>query len=134
MHLNQPIVGIASTPDGGGYWLVAKDGGVFAFGDAHFFGSTGGMYLNQPIVGIASTPDGGGYWLVAKDGGVFAFGDAHFFGSMGAGPLTSRSWALPLIRQRAAIGRWRATEGSSPLALPSSAPRGIFAWPLPSSG
>ena len=87
MHLNQPIVGIASTPDGGGYWLVAKDGGVFAFGDAHFFGSTGGMHLNQPIVGIASTPDGGGYWLVAKDGGVFAFGDAHFFGSMGAGPL-----------------------------------------------
>ena len=34
-----PVVGIAATPDGGGYWLVAADGGVFAFGDARFFGS-----------------------------------------------------------------------------------------------
>jgi hypothetical protein len=33
-----PIVGIAATPDGGGYWLLGADGGVFAFGDAGFFG------------------------------------------------------------------------------------------------
>ena len=26
MHLNQPIVGIARTPTGKGYWLVACDG------------------------------------------------------------------------------------------------------------
>jgi hypothetical protein len=39
MKLNQPIVGIAGTPDGKGYWLVAADGGVFAFGSAGFFGS-----------------------------------------------------------------------------------------------
>ena len=31
---------MAATPDGKGYWLVAKDGGIFAFGDAHFYGST----------------------------------------------------------------------------------------------
>ena len=66
MALNAPIVGMASTPDGGGYWLVAKDGGVFAYGDAHFYGSRGGQALNAPIVGMASTPDGGGYWLVAR--------------------------------------------------------------------
>ena len=36
-HLNKPIVGMAATPDGDGYWLVASDGGVFAFGDAGFF-------------------------------------------------------------------------------------------------
>src|SRR5664280_783547 len=35
--LNKPIVGMASTPDGGGYWLVASDGGVFAFGNAPFY-------------------------------------------------------------------------------------------------
>ena len=39
MHLNKPIVGIATTPDGKGYWLVASDGGVFTFGDAGFYGS-----------------------------------------------------------------------------------------------
>ena len=42
-HLNKPIVGMAATPDGGGYWLVASDGGIFTFGDARFYGSTGGI-------------------------------------------------------------------------------------------
>jgi len=83
LHLNQPIVGMAPTPDGGGYWLVASDGGVFSFGDAPFHGSTGALHLNRPIVGMAPTPDGGGYWLVASDGGVFSFGDAPFEGSTG---------------------------------------------------
>jgi hypothetical protein len=85
--LNAKAVGIASTPDGQGYWLVAKDGGVFAFGTAAFYGSMGGKKLAAPIVGIASTPDGHGYWLVASDGGLFAFGDAGFYGSMGGHPL-----------------------------------------------
>jgi hypothetical protein len=35
----RPIVGIASTPSGNGYWLVASDGGIFSYGDAHYFGS-----------------------------------------------------------------------------------------------
>jgi hypothetical protein len=85
--LNQPVVGVASTPSGHGYWLVARDGGIFAFGDAGFFGSMGATPLNQPVVGIGSTPSGNGYWLAASDGGIFAFGDAGFFGSMGGTPL-----------------------------------------------
>ncbi len=83
IHLNQPIVGMASTPDHGGYWLVASDGGIFAFGDATFYGSTGASRLNRPIVDMAATPSGHGYWLVASDGGVFSFGDAAFHGSTG---------------------------------------------------
>ena len=67
-----------------GYWLVASDGGIFSFGDADFYGSTGAMTLDKPIVGMAATPDGGGYWLVASDGGIFTFGDAGFYGSTGA--------------------------------------------------
>ncbi len=77
MHLNQPIVGMAATPDGGGYWLVASDGGIFSFGDAAFFGSTGGIHLNQPVVGMA-TSAGSGYRLVASDGGIFDYGSAPF--------------------------------------------------------
>ena len=84
LTLARPIVGMAPTPDGEGYWLVASDGGVFSFGDASFHGSTGAIRLNQPIVGMAPTPDGGGYWLVASDGGIFSFGDASFHGSTGA--------------------------------------------------
>jgi len=82
-HLDQPIVGMASTGDGKGYWNVASDGGLFAFGDAGFYGSMGGRPLNRPIVGMAATPDGKGYWEVASDGGIFAFGDAGFYGSTG---------------------------------------------------
>ncbi len=67
-----------------GYWMVGQDGGIFAYGDAPFAGSTGGMRLNKPIVGMASNPAGTGYWFVASDGGIFAFGDAKFFGSTGA--------------------------------------------------
>ncbi|HEX3947407.1 MAG TPA: L,D-transpeptidase family protein, partial [Acidimicrobiales bacterium] len=85
--LNQPVVGMAATPDGRGYWLVAGDGGIFAFGDATFYGSTGSTALNQPVVGMAATPDGRGYWLVAGDGGIFAFGDAAFSGSTGSTTL-----------------------------------------------
>ncbi len=81
--LNRPIVGMAQTHDGGGYWMVASDGGIFAYGDAGFYGSAGNLPLNKPIVGMAATPDGKGYWLVASDGGIFAYGDAGFYGSTG---------------------------------------------------
>jgi len=67
-----------------GYFLVASDGGIFAFGDAVFRGSTGAIRLNQPIVGMALSSSGRGYYLVASDGGIFAFGDAVFRGSTGA--------------------------------------------------
>ena len=80
-RLTQPVVGMAATPTGKGYWLVASDGGIFTFGDAVFRGSMGGTRLNKPIVGMAATPTGNGYWLVASDGGIFTFGDAVFHGS-----------------------------------------------------
>jgi hypothetical protein len=80
-----PIVGMASTPDGQGYWVVASDGGVFAFGDAGFHGSASGLSPGSPIVGVASTPDGGGYWEAASNGAVFAFGDAGFAGRAPSG-------------------------------------------------
>ena len=44
--LNRPVVGMASTTDGHGYWLVASDGGVFTFGNAPFAGSLAGNHLN----------------------------------------------------------------------------------------
>jgi hypothetical protein len=79
----QPPPAVPVVP-GGGYRMVASDGGIFTFGSAPFFGSTGAVHLNQPIVGVAATPTGRGYWLVAADGGIFNFGDAAFYGSTGA--------------------------------------------------
>lgn len=88
--LNAPITAMVAAPSGTGYWLIAKDGGVFDFGDAPFLGSTytygltglsGAKPLNAPIVGAIATPSGNGYYMVAADGGVFDFGDAKFSGS-----------------------------------------------------
>ena len=87
IKLNKPVVGMTLTPDGGGYWFVASDGGIFSYGDAQFYGSTGGISLTEPIVGMAATEGGSGYWLVASDGGIFAF-NAPFAGSLGGEGLT----------------------------------------------
>ena len=84
-----PIVGMASTPDGAGYWLADAAGGVSAHGSAVNYGSMAGHALNAAIAHIVSTPDGWGYWLVAADGGLFAFGDAPFYGSMGGRHLNA---------------------------------------------
>ncbi len=55
-HLNAPIVGMAATPDGGGYWLVASDGGIFSFGNATFDGSMGGSRPQRPHRGHGRHP------------------------------------------------------------------------------
>jgi len=70
-HLNQPIVGMAATPDGGGYWLVSSDGGTFTFGDAQFYGSVAGRGF-APAVSVAATGDG--YATTLSDGSVWQFG------------------------------------------------------------
>ena len=122
LTLNQPVVGMAVFRDAidvgantachtgpeppGGYWMVASDGGVFAFGDAPFLGSTGCIRLNSPVVGMVDSTDPttvgansaclpgataaggsaalqpGGYLMVAADGGVFSFGNVSFAGSL----------------------------------------------------
>jgi hypothetical protein len=77
-----------------GYWLVGHDGGIFSFGQAAFYGSTGNLRLQRPVVGITPTMDHKGYWLVGSDGGVFAFGNAGYYGSipgLGIAPAGSRT-------------------------------------------
>ena len=87
-----------------GYWLVGGDGGIFTFGSAKFWGSTGNIHLNRPVVGITPTVGDLGYWLDASDGGIFAFGNAPFEGSIpGLGilpygyPGGGRKLAAPIV-------------------------------------
>jgi hypothetical protein len=138
---------MAATPDGGGYWLVASDGGIFSYGDAVFYGSTGSIHLNQPVVGMAAA-GGTGYWLVASDGGIFNYGTAPFLGSMGGTPLNA-----PIVAMAGtANGYWLAARdggvfnygvpflgsmGGQPNANPiraiAATPNGTGYWLLPAS-
>jgi hypothetical protein len=89
--LAAPIVGLAATPSGRGYWRVGADGGVLTAGDAHYYGSAAGR-PHDAIVAIAATRSGRGYWLTDRLGNVFNFGDAAFHGSMGGHRLN-----LPIV-------------------------------------
>jgi hypothetical protein len=42
---------MVTTPTGGGYWLVAADGGIFSFGDAAFHGA---RPSGRAVVGMAA--------------------------------------------------------------------------------
>jgi hypothetical protein len=77
------VVDAAATPNQLGYWLLDKNGGVNAYGNASYHGSLNNVRLNAPVVGMASTASGNGYWILARDGGVFSYGDAQFYGSTG---------------------------------------------------
>ncbi len=87
---------MAPDPDGAGYWLVASDGGMFAF-SAPFYGSMGSVPLNEPVSAIVASPTGHGYLMVAEDGGIFTFGDVPFYGSLGATPPASNIWSVAVM-------------------------------------
>jgi hypothetical protein len=70
---------MAPTPTGQGYWLVASDGGVFAF-NAPFYGSLGGQPPASPVRALETT-GAAGYWMLTGAGQVFNFGDAQHYGS-----------------------------------------------------
>ena len=119
-----PLTGIASTPDGNGYWATTASGQVVAEGDAANFGSVT-IPLRAPIVGIGATPSGHGYWLVASDGGVFSFGDAQFFGSTGAMVLNKPVVGMARPATATATGWWHPTAASSASVTPSSSARPV---------
>lgn len=76
-ELNQPIVGMAPTDTGHGYYLVAQDGGVFTFGDAAFHGSAVGndnVRGHFDAIGNAWTHDA--YYLLTNNMDVLSFGGA----------------------------------------------------------
>ena len=110
---------MAPTPSGNGYWLVASDGGIFAFGDAGFFGSTGAIRA-QPA---------------DRRHGADPVGQRLLAGGVGRRDLRLRRRRVLRLDRRdpaeqadrgdgadadraTATGWWRRTVGSSPSATP----------------
>jgi hypothetical protein len=57
--------------------MVAKDGGVFAFGDADYEGSCASIGgCDGPAVAVVPDATGGGYWLLLSNCAMVPFGDA----------------------------------------------------------
>src|SRR5436190_2356619 len=75
------VVAMAVTHSGLGYWLLGGDGGVFSFGDAHFYGSAIGIF--GQAVSIMASPRGLGYVVISRDGAALGFGDAVACGAGG---------------------------------------------------
>jgi hypothetical protein len=124
--LNEQIIDAAAAVGTNGVYLVAEDGGVFAFGDAPFRGSIPGITprvtLNQPMIGIL--PTSAGYYLVAQDGGVFAFPDSLPF----RGSIPGLRLPVPLNAPISAM----VNQGSGYLLVGEDG--GVFAFGTPFSG
>ena len=140
LRLAGPVVTIAATPDGRGYWMAALDGGVFAFGDAGFYGSMGGSAAQQAHRRHGRRPPTAaatGWWprTAASSRSV----TPAFLGSMGGTPLVRAGGrhGRHAPRRRLLDGRLRrrasspsATRASTgrPAAFPLGRPGGR-AWP-----
>ena len=106
-----PVV-TSPTTTNHGYWLVGSDGGIFTFGDAQFYGSTGNIRLQRPVVSITPTSNDEGYWLVASDGGIFSFGSAGFYGSIPGLGIAPAGSGLPHSLNAAIVGMVPTSDGN----------------------
>ena len=109
-----------------GYWLVGSDGGIFSFGQAQFYGSTGSLHLQRPVVGMVPTSDHGGYWLDASDGGVFSYGDTQFYGSIPGLGLHPAGSGLPNSLNAPVAGMVPSADGGGYFMVASDG--GVFAF------
>ena len=101
-RLDAPVQSLVPDADGSGYWLVASDGGIFAF-DAPFKGSMGGKALAKPVTGMVRYGDG--YLMVAEDGGDLQLLQPRvrrFTGRAAAGAADRRCRRRSLNRGRSA--------------------------------
>jgi hypothetical protein len=75
-HLSD-VTGMASLPNGPGYWLVTRTGTVYAFGRAPVRPR---IHPARPVIGIVAAP-GHGYWLYTADGNVYPSRGTPYYGS-----------------------------------------------------
>jgi Peptidase A4 family/IPT/TIG domain len=121
-----PVTSSGTPTSTHGYWLDGSDGGIFTFGSAQFYGSTGSLKLQRPVVGIVPTANRGGYWLDASDGGIFAFGDSGFYGSIPGLGLHPAGSGQPNSLDAPIVGMVPSADGGGYFMVSSDG--GVFAF------
>lgn len=70
------IAAIEAKPNSSGYWLLGRNGSIYSFAGAGYYGSLAARYPSNGYVAMASSSSGGGYWIANANGRVRRFGDA----------------------------------------------------------
>ena len=130
-QLNAPVVSMASTRAGNGYWLLGADGGVVNYGGAGFYGSEGGSGVQTPFVGMAPTPDGRGYWMAGDFGNVYNFGDAT---SETSGGVSSNAPMVGIVAEPTGMGYWLVGADGGVFSFGDAAFYGSIGGALPGDG
>lgn len=121
-------VGIASVPDGGGYFVALSDGKVYGLGDAVWRGDllgptwAGPSPPGPPIVGIASVPNGEGYYLLDGQGHVYAFGAAA--PDLGS-PSRVTGTPVSIVANPAGQGYWVVTSSGNIYSFGAASPASV---------
>jgi Domain of unknown function (DUF1906) len=123
------IIGMASTVDGHGYWLVDSAAKVFPYGDAASLRALG---HSHPIKGIVADPNGG-YWLYTAYGNVYNSAGVPFFGS----PFASHDQLSSIVGMGATAdgrGYWLVSSAGNVYAYGDAAPLPALAPSHPING
>jgi hypothetical protein len=89
-----------------GYWMVGRDGRVYAFGEVVRYGDPAGALGSARAVDIEATPSAGGYWVLDDQGAIRAYGDAVHHGSVRAGQFRPGETATSISVTRSGAGYW----------------------------
>lgn len=107
------FIDMAPTNTGEGYYLLARDGVVFGYGDALLYGdaaSTGDTFDERAYTGtgIETHPVENGYWIVDGDGIVQDFGDVPSHGSVSPyrTGMEEHAWVRAIRRNQDGDGYW----------------------------
>ena len=84
-HSDNQSIAMCAHPDGKGYWVLDRQGHVYPYGSAAFYGEHEVPWPGSDKWGdeglaawdIACTHTGNGYWLILGDGEIHGFGDAN---------------------------------------------------------
>jgi len=134
-----PIIGMATNRSGRGYWLLAKNGVVYAFGNAKQLPR---IRRPGPFGGIVASPQGG-YWLYTTAGNVYRSRGTEWYGSPPASRIHSGSFT-GMLATPDGRGYWLATSQGAvyaygdakayPLPAPAHPVRGLVGPTRPMQG